>query len=127
MGTLNDAGTAGNDYLKITSAGVVQAGSGTGEVFAQNTVKVWGAINSTSVAFYNSFGASSVSKISTGIYAIGFTRTLGSSRFGSGSSPYGGGFSYINNESTTGCRINLANSVNVPTDGDSMFLIAGAS
>ena len=121
--------TAGTERMRITSAGVVQVGNnaGTGEVFAQNTVKVWGAINSGSVTFYDSFGASSVSKISTGIYAVGFTRTLGSSRFGSAVSPYGGGFGFINTESTTGCRINLNNTSNTYVDGDSMFLIAGAS
>jgi hypothetical protein len=118
-----------SEGMRITSAGVVQVGNnaGTGEVFAQNTVKVWGAINSGSVTFYNSFGASSVSKISTGVYAIGFTRTLASSRFGSAVSPYGGGFGFVNTESTTGCRINLNNTSNTYVDGDSMFLIAGGS
>jgi hypothetical protein len=121
--------TAGTERMRISAAGVVQVGNnaGTGEVFAQNTVKAWGVINSGSVTFYNSFGASSVSKISTGIYAIGFTRTLSSSRFGSAVNPYGGGFAFINTESTTGCRININNTTNTYVDGDVMFLIAGGS
>lgn len=121
--------TAGTERARITSAGVVQVGdnAGTGEVFAQNTVKAWGVIVGSTGALYNSFGISSSSRISTGIYAIGFTRTLSSSRFGSGTNPYGGGFSFINTESTTGCRVNVVNTSNTPVDGDVMFLIAGGS
>jgi hypothetical protein len=121
--------TADTERMRITSAGVVQVGnnSGTGEVFAQNTVKVWGAISAATGVFYNSFGASSISKISTGIYAIGFTRTFGSSRFGSGLSQYSNGWSFINTESTTGCRVNTQNTSGTATDADCMFVIAGGS
>jgi hypothetical protein len=108
---------------------VVQVGnaSGTGEVFAQNTVKVWGAISVATGVFYNSFGASSISKISTGIYAIGFTRTLSSSRFGSAGVQYNSGFTFLNTESTTSVRVNVQNTSGTLQDQDSMFLIAGGS
>lgn len=121
--------TAGTERMRVTSAGVVQVGNnaGTGEVFAQNTVKAWGVIVGSNGALHNSFGISSSSRISTGIYAIGFTRTLSSSRFGSGTNAYNGGFSFINTESTTGCRVNVSNTSNTLVDGDVMFLIAGGS
>jgi hypothetical protein len=122
--------TASNtERMRITSAGVVQVGNnaGTGEVFAQNTVKAWGVIVGSNGTLYNSFGISSSSRISTGIYQLNFTRTLSSSRFGSGTNPYGGGFSFINTESTTSCRVNVNNTSNTYVDGDVMFLIAGGS
>jgi hypothetical protein len=121
--------TTPTEAMRITSAGVVQVGnnSGTGEVFAQNTVKVWGVIIASTGALYNSFGLSSSSKISTGIFSIGFTRTLSSSRFGSGCAQYGSGFTFINTESTTGCRVNTQNSSGTYADGDVMFVISGGS
>jgi hypothetical protein len=126
----NSFTTASNtERMRITSAGVVQVGNnaGTGEVFAQNTVKAWGVIIASSGALYNSFGISSSSKISTGLFQLNFTRTLSSSRFGSGTNPYGGGFAFINTESTTGFRINVNNTSNTYVDSDVMFLIAGGS
>jgi len=118
-----------NERMRITSAGVVQVGNnaGTGEVFAQNTVKVWGAIIGSSGALYNSFGISSSSRISTGIYAISFTRTFASGRFGSAGSQYGSGIVFLNTESTTGCRINTINTAGTSVDADAQFLIAGGS
>jgi hypothetical protein len=120
--------TAGTERMRITSAGVVQVGNnaGTGEVFAQNTVKVWGVLQSAGT-LYNSFGVSSSSKVSTGVYSISFTRTFGSSRFGSGLSQYSNGFQFINTESTTGCRVNTQTSAGTNTDADCQFLIAGGS
>ena len=108
---------------------VVQVGNnaGTGEVFAQNTVKVWGSIQASTGTFYTSFGASSISKISTGIFAIVFTRTLSSGRFGSAGVQYNSGFTFLNTESTTGVRVNVQNSSGTLHDQDNMFLIAGGS
>ena len=120
--------SSNTERMRITSAGVVQVGNnaGTGEVFAQNTVKVWGVLTSSGT-LYNSFGVSSSSKVSTGVYSISFTRTFGSSRFGSGLSQYSNGFQFINTESTTGCRVNTQNSIGTNTDADCQFLIAGGS
>ena len=116
------------EVARFTSAGVLQVGNnaGTGEVFAENTVKVWGAMNSAGTLF-NSFGVSSCSKISTGIYAISFTRTFASSRFGMGGGQYGTGITYLNTETTTGARINTANMSGTAVDADNYFIIAGGS
>ena len=116
------------EAMRIDSAGVVQVGNnaGTGEVFAQNTVKAWGVVKSDGT-LYNSFGISSISKISTGIFAISFTRTFASGRFGFGGSQYSSGFVFANTESTTGCRINTATYLSVATDADAMFVISGSS
>jgi len=95
--------------------------------WCQNTVKVWGAIIGSSGALYNSFGISSSSRISTGVYSISFTRTLGSSRFGSAGSQYGSGFTFLNTESTTSVRVNTQNSSGTNIDSDCQFLIAGGS
>jgi hypothetical protein len=121
--------TAGTERMRISAAGVVQVGNnaGTGEVFAQNTVKAWGVIVGSNGTLYNSFGISSSSRISTGIYQLNFTRTLSSSRFGSAANPYGGGFAFLNTESTTSVRVNVTNTTNTLVDGDAMFLIAGGS
>jgi hypothetical protein len=123
----NNAGTL-TERMSIDSAGLIKAGSsGTGEVYAQNTVKVWGAINVGSSSFYTSFGTSSISKVSTGVFTVNFSRTLASSRFGSGLSQYSAGYSFINNETTTSCRVNTTNTSNSAVDADVQFLIAGGS
>jgi hypothetical protein len=121
--------SGGTERGRFTSAGVLQVGNnnGTGEVFAQNTVKVWGVINAGPTTYYNSFGTSSLTKIGTGIFAVGFSRTLGSSRYGVGLTQYSSGFSFINSETTTSCRINTTNSSNSATDADVQFLIVGSS
>jgi hypothetical protein len=123
----NNAGTL-TERMSIDYLGVIKAGaSGTAEVFAQNTLKVWGSIVGSNGTLYNSFGISSSSRVSTGVYQINFTRTLGSSRFGSAGSQYGSGIVFINNESTTGCRVNTANTSGTQVDADCQFLIAGGS
>jgi len=129
FGTTPDNSSTITERMRITSAGVVQVGNnaGTGEVFAQNTVKAWGVIVGSSGALYNSFGISSSSRISTGVYSISFTRTLGSSRFGSAGSQYGSGFTFLNTESTTSVRVNTQNSSGTNIDSDCQFLIAGGS
>lgn len=119
----------GTERMRITSAGVIQAGTtGTGEVFAQNTVKVWGAVSASSGTLYNSFGASSISKTSTGLFQLNFSRTFASARFGMAGAGYaasniisGGG------ESTTGTGLRCFNDAGTLTDADFQFLIAGAS
>ena len=123
----NNAGTL-TERMSIDYLGTIKAGaSGTGEVFAQNTVKVWGSIVGSTGAMYNSFGVSSSSRVSTGVYQINFSRTLASQRFGCGASQYSAGYSFINNETTTGCRVNTTNTSNSNVDADVQFLIAGGS
>jgi hypothetical protein len=118
-----------DERMRIDSSGVVQVGNnnGTGEVFAQNTVKVWGALRASDGVLYNSFGVSSSSKLATGQYTINYSRTFSNSRFGCGLSQYSAGYSFINNESTTQCRINTRNTSNVDADADIQFLIAAGS
>ena len=120
--------TANVTRMSLNTSNVLQVGNtGTGEAFAQNTVKVWGSLIGSTGAMYNSFGISSSSKVSTGIYAIGFVRTLSNSRFGSAGSQYGSGIVFLNTESTTGCRVNTTNTSGTAGDADCMFLIAGGS
>lgn len=122
--------TSSTERMRINSTGVVQVGNnnGTGEIFAQNTLKVWGSVNSGSGTFYNSFGASSISKTSTGLYQLNFSRTFSSARFGMAGAGYaasniisGGG------ESTTGTGLRCFNDAGSLTDADFQFLIAGGS
>lgn len=119
----------GVESMRITSSGVVQAGNnaGTGEVFAQNTVKAWGVLTSAG-GLYNSFGISSSSKNGTGNYQLNFSRTFSSARFGMAGAVYaassiiaGGG------ESTTATQLRVYNTLGSLTDADAMFIIAGGS
>jgi hypothetical protein len=121
--------TSSTERMRITSTGVVQVGNnnGTGEVFAQNTVKVWGSIVGSNGSMYNSFGVSSSSKVSTGVYQINFSRTLSSARFGMGGAGYGGNYISGGAESTTETRVYVFNDAGTATDADSQFLIAGGS
>jgi len=113
--------------LTITTAGVIQAGTGTSEVFAQNTVKVWAAMQASSGNAYNSFGMSSSSTISTGVYQINFSRTLSSARFGSAGVPYASaGFMNIGAETTTSTRCYIYSGSGSLTTQDFMFMIAGS-
>jgi hypothetical protein len=127
--TTPDGSTSPTERMRITSTGVVQVGNnnGTGEVFAQNTVKVWGSIVGSNGSMYNSFGVSSSSKVSTGVYQINFSRTLSSSRFGMGCAGYGGNYISGGAESTTGTRVYVFNDAGTATDADAQFLIAGGS
>ena len=113
--------------MSLNATGVLQIGTGASEVFAQNTVKVWGSIQSNGT-FYTSFGASSISKNSTGYYTIGFTRTLASSRFGLAGAGYGGAIIFSGgNESTTSTGLRTYNDAGSLTDADFQFILAGGS
>ena len=122
--------TGSTERMRINNSGVIQVGNnnGTGEVFAQNTVKVWGAINTGSVSFYTSFGTSSISKTGTGIYQIGFSRTMSSARFGMAGASYASSvFCAGGNESTTGTQVRMIDANGNLTDSDMQFLIAAGS
>jgi hypothetical protein len=122
--------TSDTERMRITAGGVLQVGAdnGTGEVFAQNTVKVWGSINAGGGTFYNSFGASSISKTSTGLYQVNFSRTFASARFGMAGAGYGGAIIVSGGgESTTGTGVRSFNDAGSLTDTDFQFLIAGGS
>ena len=117
------------ERMRIDSSGVVKVGnnSGTGEVFAQNTVKAWGVLTSAG-GTYNSFGISSTSKTSTGIYQVNFARTLSSGRFGMSGSGYATSAIIAGGaESTTGTQVRSYNNSGTLIDTDIQFLIAGAS
>jgi hypothetical protein len=123
-------GSSYTERMRITSAGVLQVGNnnGTGEVFAQNTVKVWGSVNSGPGTLYTSFGVSSISKNSTGYFTINFTRTFSSERFGMGGAGYGGAIIISGgNESTTSTGLRSYNDAGSLTDTDFQFLIAAGS
>jgi hypothetical protein len=117
------------ERMRIDSSGVVNVGnnSGTGEVFAQNTVKAWGVLTSAG-GTYNSFGISSTSKTSTGIYQINFSRTLGSNRFGMSGAGYATPVMVVGGaESTTGTQVRVYNNSGTLIDTDIQFLVAGGS
>jgi hypothetical protein len=124
-------GAGYTERMRLTPGGALQVGnnSGTGEVFAQNSLKVWVCMNASTGAAYNSFGLSSTSKVSTGTFQLNFSRTFASARFGCAGAAYGGGNSVaFGAESTTGIRMFVfTSSSGSLTDNDAMGNIGGAS
>jgi len=118
-----------NERLTVTTAGVIQAGTGTGEVFAQNSLKFWVCMQASTGTAYNSFGLSSTSKISTGTFQLNYTRTMASSRYGCAGAGFGAGNSVaFGAESTTGIRMFVfTSSSGSLVDNDAMGNMGGGS
>ena len=123
--------TNSSERMRITSAGVVQVGNnaGTGEVFAQNSLKFWVCMQASTGTAYNSFGLSSTSKISTGTFQLNYTRTMASSRYGCAGAAYSAGNTVaFGAESTTGIRMFVfTSSSGSLLDNDAMGNMGGGS
>jgi len=121
----------GTEQMRITSAGVVQVGNnnGTGEVFAQNSLKFWVCMQASTGTAYSSFGLSSTSKITTGTFQLNYTRTMASSRYGCAGAAYGAGSTVaFGAESTTGIRMYVfTSSSGSLVDNDAMGNMGGGS
>lgn len=77
LGTLNDAGTAGTDVAKFTSAGLFQFNSGYGSVATAYGCRAWVNFNGTGVvAIRGSGNVSSITDNGVGVYTVNFTTAM---------------------------------------------------
>jgi len=77
IGTLNDAGNAGTDVAKLTSAGLFQFNSGYGSVATAYGCRAWVNFNGTgTVAIRASGNVSSITDNGVGDYTVNFTTAM---------------------------------------------------